>query len=248
MPCCPSVFPVGYVPLCVGDFDFLPGSQHVIAAPPVQSGRTRGKTWVFTGFSNGLGQNAIYTADFNTSVRTRFTPTLSPAVPASVVTSPPGLTVNVDGQDDSKGSALLWGEGQTHHLIAPATQTDATGRPWKFVGWSNGGSADQNYTVPTGLLGLTLVATYAPVGKLQVVSVPSGLPFMVDGAPCTTPCVLRRQTHRSEGASGRTGFGNAGRLQPIHVRFLEWRKHRHFVPGHHWRSGAGFHRNLSGVL
>jgi len=34
------------------------------------------------------------------------------------------------------------------------------------------------------------VATYVPLGKLQVLSVPSGLPFVVDGAACTTPCVL----------------------------------------------------------
>ena len=62
--------------------------------------------------------------------------------------------------------------------------------PGQFVSWSDGGSDDQSYTVPTGLLGLTLTATYEPPGKLQVDSVPSGLPFTVDGAACTTPCIL----------------------------------------------------------
>ena len=185
----PIGFPVGYVPLCVGDFDFVPGSKHLLAAPAVQ-GDGMGRTWVFAGFSNGMGQNAVYTADSNTSVADSFTANFTAAVPTQIVTSPPGLTVNVDGQNDSKGSQLLWAEGQTHHLIAPATQTDATGRPWRFVSWSNGGSADQDYTVPNGLLGLTLTATYEPVGKLQVLSVPSGLQFVVDGAACITPCVL----------------------------------------------------------
>jgi len=185
----PIGFPVGYVPLCVGDFDFLPGSQHLLAAPAVQADSS-GKTWVFTGFSNGMGQNAVYTADSNTSVPDILAANFVAAVPTNVVTSPAGLTVNIDGQNDSTGSQLLWAVGQTHHLIAPATQTDSTGRPWQFSGWSNGGPADQNYTVPSGLLGLVLTATYQPVGKLQVVSVPPGLPFMVDGAACTTPCVL----------------------------------------------------------
>jgi len=185
----PINFPVGYIPLCVGDFDFAPGSQHVIGAPAVQTD-LQGKNWVFTGFSNGMGQNATYTADSDVYTVDTVYGNFVAGVPANVVTSPAGLTVNVDGQDDSKGSNRLWAEGQVHHLVAPATQTDATGHPWKFVSWSNGGAADQSYTVPTGLAGLTLTATYAPLGKLQVDSVPSGLPFVVDGAACTTPCIL----------------------------------------------------------
>lgn len=185
----PISWPVGYVPLCVGDFDFLPGSQHVLGAP-VQQSDFVGNSWVFAGFSNGLGQNSIYTADYNTGTVDTFTANFVAAVPAQVITSPAGLTVNVDGLDNSKGSQLLWGEGQTHHLIAPPTQTDATGRPWQFASWSQGGTADQMYTVPTGVLGVRLVANYVPAGKLQVVSVPPGLPFTVDGAPCVTPCVL----------------------------------------------------------
>ena len=125
----------------------MPGSQHVIGAPDLQSD-LKGKTWVFTGFSNGLGQNGIYTADSDVYTMDTVYGNFVPGVPTRVVTSPPGLSVNVDGQDDSKNSPFVWAEGQTHHLIAPATQTDATGHPWKFVSWSNGGAADQSYTVP----------------------------------------------------------------------------------------------------
>jgi uncharacterized protein (TIGR03437 family) len=181
--------PVGYVPLCVGDFDFVPGSQHILGAPPVQADAI-GKTWLFTGFSNGIQQNSVYTAGSDINVPDIFTANFFSGVPVQVVTSPPGLTVNVDGQDDSKGLQRYWTETDTHHLIAPPTQTDDRGRPWQFVSWSNGGTADQNYTVPVGQLGQYLVATYVPLGKLQVLSVPSGLPFVVDGAVCTTPCVL----------------------------------------------------------
>jgi uncharacterized protein (TIGR03437 family) len=185
----PVGFPVGYIPLCVGDFDFLPGSQHVIGAPPIQTDY-QAKTWIFTGFSDGLGQNGIYTADADVTSMDTVYGNFVQGVPTRVVTSPSGLTVNVDGLDDSKGSLRAWGEGQVHHLVAPATQTDASGHPWKFVSWSVGGAADQSFTVPAGLPGLTITATYAPLGKLQVDSVPSGLSFIVDGAACTTPCIL----------------------------------------------------------
>lgn len=185
----PINFPVGYVPLCVGDFDFLPGSTHLLAAPMEQWDST-GKAWLFSGFSNGLGQNSIYTADYNTDVVDSFTANFLAVVVSHVSTSPAGLTISVDGQNDSQGTQRLWGEGQTHHLIAPQNQTDSSGRPWTFTGWSQGGTADQTYTVPVGQFGVALVANYQPAGKLQILSVPSGLPFVVDGAACTTPCVV----------------------------------------------------------
>src|SRR5262249_10745273 len=51
--------PVGIAQLCVGDFDFLPGSQHKLAAPQSQTDDA-GLWWVFSGFSNGLGNNSTY--------------------------------------------------------------------------------------------------------------------------------------------------------------------------------------------
>jgi len=195
-PYCPTSFallpvpvPVAYVPLCIGDFDFVAGSTHLLAAPPVQTD-LQAQTWVFSGFSNGQGQNSTYTAGLDTNTTDFLFANFTAAVPTEVVTSPAGLTVNVDGKNQSNGASMLWAEGQTHHLIAPPVQTDSTGRPWQFVSWSQGGTADQIYTVPAGQLGQYLVAKYAPQGKLQILSVPSGLPFVVDGAACTTPCVL----------------------------------------------------------
>ena len=185
----PVNFPVGYTPLCVGDFDYPPGTQHVLGAPSIQTD-SQGTSWIFTGFSNGLGQGGIYTAGSDVTTVDTVYANFTRGIPTTVLTSPPGLNVNVDGQNDSAGIRRIWSEGQTHHLIAPPTQTDASGRAWKFVGWSNSGSADQAYTVPAGVLGLTLTATYELAGKLQVASVPAGLPFRVDGTVCTTPCIL----------------------------------------------------------
>lgn len=185
----PINYPVGYVPLCVGDFDFPVGSKHVLGAQDLQTD-SQGTSWIFAGFSNGLGQGGIYTADGDTNTVDNVFANFTRGVPTQVQTSPEGLRVNVDGQDDSTGTKRTWTEMQNHHLIAPATQTDSSGRAWKFVAWSNNGSADQTYTVPVGLSNLTLTATYELAGKLQVTSVPSGLPFRVDGAVCTTPCIL----------------------------------------------------------
>jgi len=109
---------------------------------------------------------------------------------STVVSSPPGLKISVDGQTDSAGTQRIWAAEQIHHLIAPSTQIDASGHAWKFVGWSNNGSSDQTYTVPAAVPAVTLTATYELAGKLQVDSVPSGVPFRVDGVICTTPCIL----------------------------------------------------------
>jgi len=193
----PVNFPVGYTPLCVGDFDFPPGSKHVLSAPDIQTD-AQGTSWLFAGFSNGLGQGGIYTAGDDTNTVDTIYANFTRGVLTTVVTSPPGLNVNVDGQNDAAGSNRIWTEGQNHHLIAPVTQTDSSGRAWKFVGWSNNGSSDQTYTVPPGLTGLTLTATYELAGKLQVTSVPSGLPFRVDGVVCTTPCILTDKTAGSQ--------------------------------------------------
>jgi uncharacterized protein (TIGR03437 family) len=185
----PISFPVGYTPLCVGDFDFPVGSRHVLSAPDIQTD-AQGTSWIFTGFSNGLGQGGIYTADPDVYNPDIVYANFVRGVPSTVSTSPAGMSVVVDGQGDSVGSTRIWTAGQAHHVVAPATQTDAAGHAWKFVGWSNQGSADQTYTVPTGVLAVTLTANYELAGNLQVDSVPSGLPFRVDGVVCTTPCVI----------------------------------------------------------
>jgi len=185
----PVSFPVGYTPLCVGDFDYPPGTQHVLGAPALQTD-SQGTSWLFTGFSNGLGQGGIYTAGYDVENVDTVYANFARGVSSIVVSSPPGLKVSVDGQTDSSGTQRIWAGGQTHHLIAPAMQTDASGRAWKFVGWSNNGSADQTYTVPSGVQALTLTANYELAGKLQITSIPSGVPFRVDGVVCTTPCIL----------------------------------------------------------
>jgi uncharacterized protein (TIGR03437 family) len=122
------------------------------------------------------------------------TATFVPAATITLVTSPQGLSLAVDGQSNVPPYNFTWGVGETHTLQAPAQQTDSQGRIWAFANWSNGGPATQSFTVPASApsTGVRLVATYNPVGHLTVNSPMSGLTVTVDGASCSTPCDIQR--------------------------------------------------------
>ncbi len=185
----PGGAPSGYTPLCIRDFDFLPGSTHQIGAPPSQMDAT-GVQWVFSGFSDGLGQNANYVTDQRLDLVDLVVANFAPGVPVSITTNPGGLSVAVDGRSNWQAYNFVWGQGETHQLSAPMTQTDAKGRVYQFVKWSNGGNAAQSITVPSGSQGISFQATYQLLGQAQIGSNPAGLSFTVDGAACTTPCVV----------------------------------------------------------
>ena len=185
----PGGAPSGFSPLCIGDFDFLPGSAHQIGAPITQMDAT-GKQWIFSGFSDGLGQNASYVTDQRLDLVDLVVANFVPGVPVSITTNPGGLNISVDGRSNWQAYNFVWGTGETHQLSAPATQTDSKGRVYQFVKWYNGGTAAQSITVPAGSQGISFQATYQLLGQAQISSVPAGLNFTVDGAACTTPCVV----------------------------------------------------------
>jgi uncharacterized protein (TIGR03437 family) len=182
--------PPGFPALCIGSYDFLPGSKHTIGAPTPQKDAV-GNYWAFEGYTNGLGQNASYTASTNYQVPTTLTATFVPGVHVQFITSQNGLKLSVDGQTNYAGGyTFIWGQGETHTVSAPATQVDANGRTWSFVSWSNGGPASQTITVPTNATTLVLTATFSELPQVTINSLPPGLQFTVDGSTCTTPCVV----------------------------------------------------------
>jgi uncharacterized protein (TIGR03437 family) len=188
----PPLASAGFTPLCAGDFDFVPGSKHAVGAPSPQADKL-GYLWVFTGFANGLKQNDTYVVDTNTSAADTMVANFVPGVRVSVLTNPGGLKVQVDGDNSTiPPYTFVWGEGETHHLAAPAQQADSSGRQWVFSGWSNKGSATQDVTVPSGVNGFAVTATYARLGQVRVTSNPIGLTLTVDGSPCLTPCTVDR--------------------------------------------------------
>jgi uncharacterized protein (TIGR03437 family) len=189
----PSNPPPGFPALCMGDFDFLPGSQHTIGANTPQTDQV-GNYWVFEGFTNGIGQNGIYVPDNATNVAATVTASFVPGVKVTLSTSQPGLQLTVDSRTNWQGYNFVWGQGETHTISAPATQVDSQGRTWTFVSWSNGGAATQTLTIPTTTTNLALMATFTEQPQVTINSVPQGLQFTVDGSPCATPCVVSRAT------------------------------------------------------
>ncbi len=181
--------PPGFPALCIGDFDFLPGSSHTVGANTPQTDQG-GNYWIFQGFTNGIGQNGTYVPDNATNVATTVTASFVPGVKVTLSTSQPGLQLTVDGRSNWQGYNFIWGQGETHTISAPATQVDAQGRTWTFVSWSNGGPATQTLTIPTTTTNLPLMATFTEQPQVTINSVPQGLQFTVDGAPCATPCFV----------------------------------------------------------
>lgn len=182
--------PVTVPALCFGDFDFLPGSKHVVGAVSPQLDDT-GKYWVFDKFSNGLAANSIYVPDSNTAVSDSIVANFVPAVQAIFLTSPIGLNLNVDGRTNWPAYTFMWASKSPHTVSAPLTQVDANGRTWTFQGWSNGGAAAQTLT-PDG--DVRMIATYTAQGQLKVLTNPPGIKLQIDGKDCVTPCSVDRDS------------------------------------------------------
>jgi uncharacterized protein (TIGR03437 family) len=185
--------PLGVTPLCIGDFDFLPGSSHRIGAPQSQTDDA-GLWWVFSGFSNGLRNNDVYVPDGLVATQDAITANFVPGIPATFLTSPQGLKLEIDGRQNWPNYSFIWGAGEKHRVTAPATQTDSRGRKYVFAGWSNEGPAEQEVTIPNDRVGITLVARYQILGQVRLTSTPAGLKLSVDGADCATPCVVDRSS------------------------------------------------------
>ena len=152
-----------------------------------------GQWWAFQSWSDGGALTHAYTVAASAAPDSLTANFVSGAA-TLITTTPAGLTLKIDGRSNWPSYSFIWGVGETHHLEAPAQQTDAQGRIWSFAAWSNGGKAVQDYTVPAngGDVGVRLNATYNPVGHLTVTSLMPGLTVQVDGQDCATPCDVQR--------------------------------------------------------
>jgi uncharacterized protein (TIGR03437 family) len=187
----PPMPPISVPALCFGEFDFLPGSRHVVGAVSPQLDNV-GKYWVLDRFSNGLEANSLYVADSNTAVADVITAQFVPAVQAAFLTTPSGLKLNVDGRENWPSYNFIWASNSTHTVAAPPTQMDSNGRTWTFQGWSNGGAAAQSVIMDAGTPNVRLAATYTSLGLLKVLTNPPGLTLRVEGVDCTSPCTVDR--------------------------------------------------------
>jgi uncharacterized protein (TIGR03437 family) len=210
------IFPLtGFPSVCFGDFDFAPGSTHVISGVTPQLD-PYGNYWVFSKWSNGGGANAVYTVDSNTGTSATLTGTFVPGAHVGFLTNPTGLKLTIDDRQNWPGYNFIWGLGETHTVTASATQSDAKGRKYTFQSWSNAANASQNVTVDQSAVsnGLLLTANYSSLSRVLVQSSPTGMTVQVDGTSCQTPCTVDRangaQVHVT--AQTQVGMGPSARL------------------------------------
>lgn len=206
---------VNFPPLCVGDFDFVPGSTHYISGVTPQMDST-GNWWVFSSWSNGQGQNGLYQVDNNPNQPATLTANYVQGAQVSLVTSPSGLNLSVDGDANYTSYNFIWGVGTTHQVVAPMSQKGSDGRLYTFQNWSNQTAAAETITVNPAMAssGYRLTANYSELSRVVVQSSPSGLKIKVDGLNCQTPCNVDRQNGATIQVSAPTqiALGQGARL------------------------------------
>jgi len=168
------------------------GTDHELGAIPAQRDE-HGHWMIFDSWSDGGAINHTYRMQGEASSPVAISAKFVPGASVTFLTSPPGLTLSVDGRKNWPSYNFTWRQGSSHAVSAPATQTDEQGRMYRFVSWSNGGSADQQYTVAAAPDDQRVTATYEPVAQFTISSVPSGIALQIDGASCTTPCAIQRE-------------------------------------------------------
>ncbi len=152
-----------------------------------------GVAWVFGSWSDGGAREHAY------QVGAMMTPDSLEAryvreVQTAVMSNPSGLTVTVDGAGVKTPKIFDWGAGETHTLTAPAHATDAAGAPWIFREWSLGTASTQtvHLTEDQAEGGTRVTATYDPLSRIVVESIPPAVTLMVDGVACRAPCDVER--------------------------------------------------------
>jgi uncharacterized protein (TIGR03437 family) len=151
-----------------------------------------GVLWVFSAFSNGMTENASYTAGTNIDVADVLTANFIAGVLATVQTNPQGMKIMIDGTDTWPSYSFTWGQGTTHTLVAESPQTDSNGRVWQFANWSDNGAQSHSVTMPGNTTSYYVTANYTEQDQVTINSSPNGLTFTIDGNTCTTPCVVNK--------------------------------------------------------
>jgi len=152
-------------------FRWTPGDLHQIGVPSPQG--PADSMLVFSGWSDGGAQTHTITAP---AQNVTFTATLSLAPRFTIATSPPGLTVEADGQTYTAPKNLYWA-GQTAHTVGTTSPQPGVDSAYAFVSWSDGGDLTHSVTAPG--VDATLTATFAGIpneepGFIGLYSDPAG--------------------------------------------------------------------------
>lgn len=166
------------------------GARHALSAPSPQQDR-QGRFWVFDSFDIPLGPGGLYEVA-NANIMQTITAKFVRAATVSFLTQPVGLRLSVNGRENWPSYNFVWAVGSANTVTAPAVTTDSRGRKYRFLNWSNGGSATQDITTPadTATGGLRLVANYELMPRVIISTTQPAGRLFVNGQACAMPCTL----------------------------------------------------------
>ena len=109
---------------------------------------------LFSGFSNGLSgttrpQNVTMNAPVTVAA------SFAAVFTETIVTSPAGLALTIDGTACTSPCSPQWAAGSTHTIATPATQAGATGTQYIFANWSDAGGLSHTVTAPASAASYT---------------------------------------------------------------------------------------------
>ncbi|MDX2270012.1 MAG: hypothetical protein NW208_18055 [Bryobacter sp.] len=174
-------------------------STRILAAREIQQDSV-GRYWAFDRVLNtGGGQNSEFTVSGDNLATNTITWKFVPTAAVSITTQPQlNLPVIVNNRT-WPAYFFHFGLNKEFTFEAPLEVVDGNGQRWRFQSWSNGGPAKQTLVVTDDMVahGLRLLAYYAPMNKLSVVTNPAGLPVRINGVDCPHPCLVERLAEES---------------------------------------------------
>src|SRR5229473_2871835 len=114
--------------------------QHAYRRRNLAQNDLQSRLWLFGSWSDGGSFSHTYTVPLSATSVTLSANYVSGNL-VTFLTNPPGLPLTVDGRTNWPDYTFAWVAGSKHTVIAPAQDTDLTGRHYQFQSWSNGGSA-----------------------------------------------------------------------------------------------------------
>lgn len=116
----------------------------------------------WSGDASGTNRNFTLTMTAPRGVAAAFTPLLSPV---TIQTSPPGLTIAVDGFNYTAPKTFDW-VAESSHTIAAMTPQGGAATRYAFTAWSDGGAASHPVVAPS--TATTYTAVFRAQHKLAV--------------------------------------------------------------------------------
>jgi uncharacterized protein (TIGR03437 family) len=154
------------------NFVWAQNSTHQVSAAATQSDAT-GRQYTFQSWSNSGAASQTVTVDQNAvNNGLRLTAVYSELSRVVVQSTPPGLTLQVDGATCLTPCNIDRNNGVQVNVTAPATISMGTGARLDFTSWSDGGAANHSVTVNQNYS--TLTANFQAKYQLSAAANPAG--------------------------------------------------------------------------